>query len=599
MKNQLTNKEIAKLLRNIAAVYLLTGENQFKIIAYQKAADTIEGLSRELRDIWQEGRLNTVPTLGKALQEHLDEYFKKGKSKHFEAILKKIPASVFKLMDISGIGPKKAFRLVKELKLMDSEDVINDLNKACQENKVASLEGFGERSQEKIKKAIRFYQQKISQPQRMPLPYAFNIASEVVDYLKRLLIIKRIDVLGSLRRYQSSIGDIDIAVQVKNLPTKDKEKNCKEIIDYFIKYPKAIKVDNAGEKKASIIVDPFIRVDLRIEEEKNYGAMLQYFTGNKAHNIKLREYALKRGYSLSEYGIKELNGNKFHSFSNEEEFYNFLGLQYIPPELREGKEEIILAQKKEIPKLVEVKEIKGDLHVHSSYEIYPSHDLGEDDYTTLLKKANLLNYQYLGWADHNPKNTLSEDEIINILRRRYYFVKNLLDKKIERTKYFIGIEADILPDGKIPIPKEGLKYLDYIIVSVHSSFDMEIKKMTQRVLKALSFPKVKILGHPTGRLFGRREGFELEWEKIFDYCKKNNIALEINAWPLRLDLPDILVAEAIRNGVKLIVNTDSHQANQLDFMFYGVTVARRGWAKKDDIINTLPYDRFKRWLLNI
>ena len=599
MKNQFTNKEIAKLLRNIAAVYLLTGENQFKIIAYQKAADTIESLSRELKDIWQEGRLNTVPTLGKGLQEHLDEYFKKGESKHFKTILKKIPAAVFKLMDIPGIGPKKAFRLVKELKLKNSENAVNELIKACQENKVASLEGFGEKSQEEIKKAIGLYQQKISQPQRMPLPYAFTIASQLVEYLKKLSVIRRVDVLGSLRRYQSTIGDIDIAVQVKNLPAKDKEKNYKEIINYFINYPKVIKVDNAGEKKASIIVAPFIRVDLRIEEEKNYGAMLQYFTGNKAHNIKLREYALKKGYSLSEYGIKKLVGDKFYSFSDEKKFYNFLGLQYIPPELREGKDEIILAQKKEIPQLIELEEIKGDLHVHSSYEINPSHDLGKDNYDVLLEKASRLNYQYLGFADHNPKNTLLKDEIVNILRKRYHFVQNLLGKKVERTKYFIGIEADILPDGTIPIPKEGLKYLDYIIVSVHSVFDMGMKEMTQRVLKALSFPKVKILGHPTGRLIGRREGFELEWKRIFDYCQKNKIALEINAWPLRLDLPDILVNEAIKNGVKLIINTDSHQLNQMDLMFYGVTVARRGWAKKEDIINTLPLDKFKKWLLNI
>lgn len=595
MENQFSNKAIANLLRNIAAVYLLTNENQFKVIAYQRAADIIEGLSREIKDIWLEGKIDSIPGIGKNLKAHLDEYFKKGKSEHFEKILKKIPKTVFKLMDLPGIGPKKAYRLVKDLKLFNEGTVIEDLKKACIENKVANLENFGEKSQEEIIKAIELYKEKSLKEKRMPLPYAYEVASEIANYLRKIPEIERVDILGSLRRFQSTIGDIDIAVQIKK--TNLNSKIYKKIIDYFVNFPKTIKVDNAGEKKASIIVTPYIRVDLRIEEKDSYGAMLQYFTGNKAHNIQLREYALKKGYSLSEYGIKEIKNNKIYKFENEELFYNFLGLQYIPPELREGKDEIEKAQKNKIPRLVEVKEIKGDLHIHSSFDVQPSHDLGNDDFLTLIKKATQLNYEYIGYADHNPKNSLPKDEIVNILKQRYNFVQKIMSKKLERTNYFIGIEVDILPNGEIPIPKEGLNYVDYLIVSVHSVFDMDIKKMTKRILQALKFPKVRIFGHPTGRLIGKRDGYELEWEKIFDVCKKNQIALEINSWPLRLDLPDILVKEAIENNVKLVINTDAHQVNQMDLIFYGVTVARRGWATKKDIVNTLPYKEFKKWLI--
>lgn len=601
MENQFSNKKIAKLLRNIADAYLLLGENRFKIIAYQKAADVIENLSREIRDIWQENRIAEVAGIGKSLQEHLDEYFRKGYSQHFNKILKKIPETVFVLTDLPGIGPKKAFKLVKSLNLYNKKTLLKDLEKACLENKISQIEGFGEKSQIEIKKAIELYQQRLDKAQRMPLPYAFSLAQEVVNYLKKHPLIKRVDVLGSLRRLQATIGDIDIAVQINSHSLEEEKKleKYKEIINYFVNFPKKIKIDNAGEKKASIIVEPYIRVDLRIEEEESYGAMLQYFTGSKAHNIKLREYALKKGFSLSEYGIKDLKKNQLKKFFDEKGFYHFLGLQYIPPELREGTDEIELASYNKIPQLVDLTEIKGDLHLHGIFDLQPSHDLGSDDYDKLYQKADELKYQYLGFSDHNSKNTLSDEEVYNLLKTRYkYIVKKISPKKIERLNYFIGIEADILPDGSIPIPKKALKYIDYIIVSVHSVFDLDIKKMTKRVINALNFPKVKILGHPTGRLIGKREGFELEWEKVFEVCRKNNIALEINSWPLRLDLPDILVKEAIKNKVKLIVNTDAHELNQMDLIFYGLAVARRGWATKDDIINTQSYDNFKKWLLS-
>ena len=405
-----SNKEIATLLRKVVAVYLLTSENRFKIIAYQKAADTIENLSRNLFDLWQEGKLNEVAGIGTSLASYLDEYFKEGYCRHFDEVLKKIPSSVFVLMEIPGIGPKKAFILVKALKLFDEKTVVLNLKKACLSTKVAKIEGFGEKSQSQILKAIEIFEKRKEKPPRMVLPYAFSLAKEIIEYLKKNPLVKEVEALGSLRRFAPTIGDIDILVK-----TSDEKK----VIDYFTQFPKAKKVDNAGEKKASIIVYSDIRIDLRVCDEKSYGAMLQYFTGSKAHNIKLREYALKKGYSLSEYGIKDLKTKKFYQFEKEEDFYQFLGLAYIPPELREGVNEIELAKNKKIPKLITLSQIKGDLHLHSSFDLKPSHDLGEASFFEIAQFGKKLGYYYIGFSDHNPKfgGDLSEKEIVEILKK--------------------------------------------------------------------------------------------------------------------------------------------------------------------------------------
>ncbi len=592
-----SNKDIAHLLRSIAAVYLLKNENRFRIIAYERAADTVEHLNRELKDVWADGKLTEVPGIGTAIASHLDEYFREGKSRHFTSVLKRIPKPVFILMRIPTIGPKKAYKLVQALKLENESTAVAELKKAALTDKIAEIADFGAKSQQEILNSIQIFEKRAIKEDRMPLPYAFTFAKEMIEYLKKNDLSERVDVLGSLRRMTATIGDIDIAVQTQI--SKRKSQNYKKIIDYFIHYPKTLRVDNAGEEKASIIVSPNVRIDLRLQDKKSYGAMLQYFTGSKAHNINLREFALKKGYSLSEYGIKDVKKKKLRLFEGEEEFYKFLGLQFIPPELREGTNEIELARKNTIPELVKLEDIKGDLHLHSSYDLKPSHDLGKNSFVEIATLGNKLGYEYVGFSDHNPKiSYLSEEEIVAIMEKRKKTIDQLLSiKKIEQSNYFIGIESDILSDGKLALPYKALEFVDYVIASIHSRFDMDSAAMTARVIKALETKKVRILGHPTGRLFGTRDGFQMEWEKIFATCKKNDIALEINCWPLRLDLPDSLVREAIESGVKLVISTDAHANSEMNSMFYGVEVARRGWAKKSDIMNTLPYQKFKEWLL--
>ncbi len=591
-KSKTSNREIAFLLRSLAAAHLIKNSNRFQIMAYENAADSVEQLNREIKEIWQEGKLDDIPNIGKTIATGLDEYFRRGYSRHFRSMLRGVPETVFELMRIPSLGPKKAYKLVKALKIVNKETSLEDLRNLCLAGKIAKLKTFGQRSQTTILRELDHYLQKdrSKEGHRMPLPYAAALAEELISYMKQNKYAKRVDVLGSLRRMVATIGDIDLCVVTD-------QKNSAQIVKHFINFPRKTTVENAGQKKAAIVVAPGIRVDLRVQESKNYGSMLQYFTGSKEHNIRLREYALKKGLSLSEWGIKSTKGTKkLYEFSSEEGFYKYLGLQYIPAEIREGTDEIEIAKTKKIPQLVKNEDVKGDLHVHSDYDLKPAHDLGADSYKQICVKAQQLGYEYVGFSDHNPKVTnLTADEITTIMKKRYEHIRKSLGEKY-KVNYFIGLEVDILPSGELALPEKALKYIDYLIVAVHSSFRLDTKTMTNRVLRSLDNPKVKILGHPTGRLLGKREGYKLEWGKVFAKCKKNNIVIEINAWPERLDLPDILVREALKQKVRFIINTDAHANEQMDNMEYGVSVARRGWAEKGDIINTQEYKSFKKWL---
>ncbi len=602
-----SNQYISEILRSIAAVYLLKNENRFRIIAYEKAADTVEHLSRNLHDVWREGRSPKLPGIGPAISAHLHELFETGKSPYFEEVLGSIPSTVFVLMKVPGIGPKKAFKLVQTLRLFSNDTIIEDLKKAAEAGQIATIESFGSKSEQDILASLGHYQKSKGSANRLPMAIAFSEALKLTTYLKECKAIKRVDALGSLRRMVSTIGDVDIAVVMD-------DKDGEEVIKHFIGYPDKLSIDNAGTNKASIIVPPNLRVDLRIQNKQSYGSMLQYFTGSKAHNIKLREFALKKGYSLSEWGIKKITNDEVRitnenaknkadeyslKFDNEKDFYEFLGLQYVPPEIREGTNEVELAAKHQLPTLVEVKDIKGDFHIHSSYTDMPSsHDYGINSYEEIVNQAISCNYEYVGFADHNPKiSDTTEEEIVAYMKARKQHIDQLFrSKNMPNFKYFIGLECDIQPSGELALPDSAFEYVDYLVVSIHSSFQQDINTMTERVLKALSKPKVKIFGHPTGRLIGKRDGYELHWDKIFNFVSEKNIALEINSTPQRLDLPEILVREGKDRGVKFFINTDAHATVQMENMFYGVSVARRGWLEKEHVINTMSLKEMEEWI---
>lgn len=566
------NLELAKLLRKIAAAYTILGENRFKIIAYENAATGVEHATSEIKDLWEEGKLGEVPGLGAAISGHLEELFRTGKSKHFASVLKKINPAVFPLLDVPGLGPKKSFNLVKELKFNNPKTVIGDLEKAI---KAGRAPGY-------LLDGIKQYQKAVKNAKRMSLPEADAIADQVIAYLGQ-----RIDKLGSLRRQVATIGDIDLAIAT-NAP--------QEVLKRFVAYPKKINVVEEGPTGATLVLVSGRQVDLRVAKPAEYGAILQYFTGSKYHNIKLRELALKKGLSLNEYGISG------HKFATEKDFYNYLGLDYIPPELREDAGEIEAALRSAqgkpngLPNLVQLSDIKGDLQMHSSFGQQTSHDSGIDSVPQMQAVGKNLGYEYIGVSDHNPSLSKHNPKEIHeeMKKRRNYFEHINSSGTLPRVLNLL--EVDIQVDGSLPIDNGSLAELDGCLVGIHSSFRMSKDEATKRVLRGFSHPVARILAHPTGRLLGKREGFDLDWEVIFRFCLEHDKALEINAFPNRLDLPDTLVREAVKRGVKLSLGTDAHCKEDLNLMKYGVSVARRGWAEAKNIINTWSDDKVLTWI---
>lgn len=584
----MNNHEIADLLRKVAASYAIQNEQKFRfqIIAYQKAADAIDKETAQVKDLVKEDKLN-ISGVGPSIKQHLEELIQRGKVKHFETVLEHVPSSMFPLISIPSFGPKKAFKLVSHFKLNDPKTVIADIKKLAESGKIASLEGFGEKSQSDILRAISEYKQGFGKTTRMVLPYATEVADKIVAYLKQSKVIKEASTLGSLRRCVSTVGDIDIAVA---------SDDAKAAIEHFINYPYLERIIEKGTISASILTSGGRQVDLMVQPPDCFGSLLQHFTGSKNHNVHLRELAIKKGLSLSEKGIKNTKTGKVAEYSTEEAFYKALGMPWIPPEIREDKGEIEAALSNQLPDLIELKNIKGDLHIHSSYPIEPSHDMGKDSMETMLKKAKQLGYEYLGFSEHNPNlSKHTKNQIYEILAKRKEKIEQL--KKSNKDVRIINLlETDILPNGNLAIDEKCFEYLDATLVSVHSVFKMDKKEMTKRILSGLSHPKAKVLTHPTGRLLNERPGYEFDYDAVFDYCQKHKKAIEINSWYTRLDLPDTLVREAIRHGVKFVIDTDSHAVDQMMLMRFGVDVARRGWAQKHDILNALEYNQFVDWI---
>ncbi|HEX7042965.1 MAG TPA: helix-hairpin-helix domain-containing protein [Patescibacteria group bacterium] len=587
----MTNQEIAELLRQVAASFIIKDEKKhhFQIVAYQRAADAISSSTSQVADLVRENKLSEIPGVGTSIQQHLTELVKTGKVKHFELVMRDIPQAIFPLLSVPSIGPKKAYKLVSTFHLKNPSTVISEIEALAQKGEIAKLEGFGEKSQSDILRAFGEYKKGAGKTTRMLLPFATEIAEKLVAYLKENKAVLDAQFLGSLRRKSPTVGDVDIAVS-----TKDPE----EVIRHFVAYPYKDRVIEKGPTTASILTSGGHQVDLMTQPADCWGSLLQHFTGSKHHNVHLRDFALKKGLSLSEYGIKHLKSNSTEreKYVSEEKFYNAIGLDWVPPELREDTGEIEAATFHKLPKLVEEKDIKGDLHIHSNYPIEPSHDMGTTSMEDLLKIAKELGYEYLGFSEHNPSvSKHTPAQALSILKKRAEKIEQLNESK-KYVRVINLLETDILPSGELATDEKGLETLDATLVSIHSSFGMDTKRMTERVLKGLSHPKAKILSHPTGRLINERAGYNLDWDKIFDFCIKNNKALEINAWPERTDLPDSLIKEGLRSGVKFVIDTDSHAGIHMKLMRYGVWNARRGWAQKSDILNTLGYNEFIKWL---
>lgn len=574
---KVSNADIADLLRSVATAITLSKGNFFEIRAYNSAADAIEHSTAEVKDLWQEGKLEEIPGVGKSIQGYLDEYFKTGEVKHFGVLLSKHPAVVYELIKVPGIGPATALDLEK-IGIKN----IADLKQRVETGKIIT-DGVSEKLSEKIARGLLEIS---SRSGRMLLPYAFAQAEKILEYLKKSKDVIEADSLGSLRRMIVTIGDLDFAVS---------SKNPKGVIDHFIKMPGVKEVQGEGENKAMVVLESGLHVDLLVGSPESYGALLQHFTGSKHHNVHLRSLAQEKGLSISEHGIKKVKSGELVHCQSEDGLYKMLGMQTPPAEIREDSGEIEAALKHQLPSLVEQKDIKGDFHLHSNFPIEPSHDSGADSVEDIIKNAQKLGYQYLGISDHSPAvTTHTKEQIVALIEKRTKFIQQL-QTKYKSTRVLNGLEIDILSDGSLSVPEEGLKLLDYSVAGIHSGHRGTKESITKRILAALSSPYVTILAHPTGRLINERESYDADWEEIFKIAAKNKKFLEINAYPNRLDLRDDLVRMALKFGVKFMIDTDSHAAEQMTNMPFGVSVARRGWATKKDIGNTWDWKDLREW----
>ncbi len=581
----MTNTEIAKLLRDVAASYIIKNEAKFRfqLLAYQNAAEIIENLPTQVTDLEKEGKLDAIPGVGTTIQGRLEELIKTGHVKHFEEVMDGISPAVFQLIEVPSIGPKKAYKLSTEFGLKKAETATTELAQIAKEGKIAGLEGFGEKSQADILRALEEYKKGYGKTTKMLLPFAGEIARDMLEYLKQDKNVKEAMPLGSLRRKKPLVGDIDIAVVSKD-PAKT--------IDHFTKYPRAGRIIEKGPSGSSLLTSGGAQIDLLVLEPDQWGSLLQHFTGSKDHNVHLRELALKKGLSLNEKGIKNVKTEKVAKYANEEDFYEAIGLEWIPPEMREDTGEIELAIQHKLPKIIETKDIRGDFHLHSSFNVEQSHDQGASTIEVMVQMAKSLDYSYLGFSEHNPSQSKhTNQQVVALIKKRNAEIDKIAKK--ENFKIFKMMETDILPNGSLALPDEALEELDATIVSIHSVFKMAKEEMTERIIKGLSHPKAKILAHPTGRLLNERNGYEVDFEKLFKFCAVNKKAVEINAFPNRLDLDGPLIRMAVEAGVKLSIDTDSHEVNQMTLMPYGVDQARRGWATKDDILNALSYNDVK------
>jgi DNA polymerase (family 10) len=562
------NTAIAKVFQDMADLLELKGENVFKIRAYQRAARTIEHLPKEIEVMLQEGEdLQTIPGVGEAIAKKTIELVNTGKLHVYEELKAEFPEGITTLLEIPGIGPKTANRLSNELGVKS----VDDLEQAVKDGRVAGLFRLGDKTADNILQQIEALRRK---DQRIPIGEALPVVDEVLNALRPLPGVKNLTAAGSLRRFRETVGDIDL------MGTAD---NPEEVINAFVKLPQVREVLAKGPTKASVILPGGLQADLRMVEHDSFGSLLQYFTGSKQHNIALRTREQKKGLKLSEYGITDTSTDKLEKFATEEKFYRRLGLQYIPPEIREDQGEIELAAKGKVPKLMELADIKGDLHVHTDWSD------GRDSIEAMAQAAKALGYQYLAITDHSAGRGIAHGLSDERLKQQIEQIKRL-NKQLKGIRLLTGMEVDIRADGSIDLPEELLADLDIVIAAIHSAMTQSQEQITRRILGAMENPHIDVIAHPTCRLLGEREPAAVDMEAVFRAAAKYDKALEINAMPNRLDLKDIHVYRARELGVKLIMGTDAHSTAQLGFMRFGVGVARRGWCQNKDILNTRPLE---------
>jgi DNA polymerase (family 10) len=565
------NREIAAVFEEISNLMKIIQDDPkwtFKAAAYDRAKRAIEGLPERLEDIARDPnrKLTDIPGIGEDLAKKIIELVETGKSKYHQEQLAKVPASLLELLQLQTVGPQKVRLFYKQAGIKS----IDDLEAAVQAGRLRNLPGMSVKSEENILKALEVYRRAAG---RFRLDTAYETAQQLTHYLKEFRGVEEVTPAGSLRRGRETVGDVDLLVT---------GYDHAGIADHFARFPGVAQLLAKGEDKVSLKLQNDLQVDVRLLDRESYGAALQYFTGSKEHNVALRERAKKRGWKLSEYGL--FKGEEALARRTEEEIYAKLDLQWIPPELRENQGEIEAAEKGELPKLVELEDIKGDLHMHTTASD------GKASVEEMAEAAKKLGYEYILITDHSKAvtiaNGLDEKRAVENIRR----IK-AARKKVKNIEIWTGAEVDILGDGSLDYPDEILKQFDIVLVSVHSRMNMPAEEMTARLLKALANPYVRILGHPTGRQILKRDPFVFDLEKVFAAAKEYGVILELNGHPERLDLCDRHLKLARDRGMKVIISTDAHSPDHFKLMRYGVVTARRGWMRKEDVLNTLPPEK--------
>ncbi len=572
------NKQIARILRDTAQLLEIDGAIIGRYRSYEKAAELIDSLPESIEQLVKEPeKLKELPGIGDRMVEHLEEIVKTGDYSLRKKLLKKYPATILDVLQLQSLGPKKVALLWKKFKAA----TVADVEKIAKEGKLRELDGFGEKSEQNILKAVEVFKKSTG---RFLLSTAEEAATAIIAHIKKAgKTVESVTPAGSLRRGKETVGDLDLLVTMADGHTA--QKHVDALAEHILKYPGIDQTLAHGENKVSFTLENGLQVDVRMLEKENFGAALLYFTGSKEHNVALRGRANEMGLTLNEYALATLKGEKRVAGRTEEEIYGKLKLDFIPPELRENTGEIAAAEKHALPKLIELKDVKGDLQMHTTASD------GKNSIEEMAEAARELGHEYIAVTDHSKAVTVANglDE-----KRMEAHIKKLhaANDKKPGIRVLAGSEVDIMKDGSLDYSDEILAQLDVVVCSIHSYFNLDRNEMTERMLAAIENPYTQIIGHPTGRLLLRRDALDYDMEKILEACAKHGVAMECNSYPDRLDLKDVYLRMCKERGVKVVISTDSHNTGNLAYIRYGVTTARRAWLTKADVISTLPVNEF-------
>jgi len=572
------NKAIAGILYETADLLEIDGQDSFRIRSYRNAAQSIEAFPQQISELISEPKkVLEIPGIGKGMLLNLQEMFKEGRLSLHAEMLKKYKPSMLDLLKVQGLGPKTIALIWSAYKVCDIEGV----EKLAREGKIQILPRMGEKQEAKLLKAIEDYRRIAG---RFLLDAAEAQAAKIVEHLRGYAGVEKVTPAGSLRRGRETVGDLDILVTGKACCEAEARQ---KLIDHIIKLPGLLEIIARGENKVSFRMRGGMQVDVRFLAPESFGAAMQYFTGSKAHNVALRQRALKMGYTLSEYSLARLDDEKAVAGKTEEEIYSKLKLDYIPPELRENCGEIDAAEEHALPAIISQSDLQGDVHMHTVETD------GRNTIEEMAEAARERRYKYMAITDHSKNlafaNGLDDARAVEHIKRIW-----AVDERTEGIKIFAGVEVDILADGSLDLSDSVLAQMDLVIASVHSHFNQSPGEMTERLLKAIENPNTSLIGHPTGRILLRRDAYQFDVDAVMKAAVQRKVAMELNAYPDRLDLCDRHLRLAKQYGVKIVINTDSHHTSHLDKIRYGVLQARRAWLTKEDVLNTLPPQKFAK-----